>query len=45
MKSSLWLLKLAAFAVYMQHGEGIENKSPDYMIEKWNLIQSFREEW
>lgn len=31
------LYQLVAFAVFMQHGDGIITKSPDYIREKFNL--------
>lgn len=34
--------KLAAFAVLMEHGEGILGKAPSYIKEKWILCETSR---
>jgi len=31
--------RLVAFAVLMEGGEGILVKHPDYVLEKWHLVQ------
>lgn len=36
--STSWLKKLVAFCVLMESGEGITQKSPDYVMEKWGLV-------
>jgi hypothetical protein len=38
-------LRLAAFAVMMQHGDGLMAKSPDYMVEKFLLCMELPEQY
>lgn len=37
--SNLWLKRLVAFCVLMETGDGILTKSPDYVLEKWELAR------
>jgi len=32
------LNKLVVFSIFMENGEGIVGKAPDYIMEKWKLV-------
>lgn len=39
------LLNLVAFCIVMQNGSGIIDKSPDYVVEKYNRYMRPGPEW
>ena len=38
-------LRLAAFAILMENGQGLVDKAPDYIIEKYQSVMLVDEEW
>jgi hypothetical protein len=32
--------RLVVFAIFMENGEGIVGKAPDYIMEKWSLVSA-----
>ena len=43
---NVYLLNAVAFAILMQNGEGVEDKSPDYIMEKFRCYcEGDADEW